>query len=132
MRVHWLMAEALAAAGRHAEGPQEVDHVIDIAEKTGVALFDARLHQVRAELLLHRRPGSIAAVEASLRQALTIAQRQGAMGYELQAATRLARLWGERRKRAEAHDLLAPIYERFSEGFGDPILRDAKSLLDAL
>ncbi len=48
------------------------------------------------------------------------------------AATSLARLWGENKKRAEAHELLAPIYGWFTEGFDTTDLRDAKALLDEL
>jgi len=132
MPARWLMAEALLAAARYAEGLQEVDDAIDMAAKAGVALFDARLHQVRAGLLLHVDPSGTQAAEMSLRHAIAVAQGQGAKGFELQAATDLARLWGEQGKRTEARNLLAPIYEQFTEGFSEPILRDAKALLDAL
>ena len=44
----------------------------------------------------------------------------------------LARLWGENGKRSEAHDLLTPIYDWFTEGFDTPDLKDAKALLDEL
>ena len=132
MPARWLMAEALLAAARYAEGLQEVNDAIDMAAKAGVALFDARLHQVRAGLLLHVDPSGTQAAEMSLRHAIAVAQGQGAKGFELQAATDLARLWGEQGKRTEARNLLAPIYEQFTEGFTEPILRDAKALLDAL
>jgi predicted ATPase len=132
LRAHWLMAEALLAAARYAEGLQEVDDAIDIAARAGVALLDTRLHRVRAGLLLHVDPSGTQAAEVSLRHAIAAAQGQGAKGFELQAATDLARLWGEQRKRTEARNLLAPIYEQFTEGFAEPVLREAKALLDAL
>jgi len=44
----------------------------------------------------------------------------------------LARLWGEQSRRAEAVDLLAPIYGWFTEGFDTPDLKEAKALLDEL
>jgi len=44
----------------------------------------------------------------------------------------LSRLWYGQGKRAEARDLLVPIYNGFTEGFGTPVLRDAKALLDDL
>jgi predicted ATPase len=50
----------------------------------------------------------------------------------LQASTSLARLWRDQGRRAEAHDLLAPIYHWFTEGFDTPVLQAAKSLLVAL
>jgi predicted ATPase len=48
------------------------------------------------------------------------------------AATSLARLWAEQGRRAESHDLLAPIYDWFTEGFDTADLEDAKALLDEL
>jgi predicted ATPase len=55
-----------------------------------------------------------------------------AQSLELRAATSLARLWAEQGKRAEACDLLAPVYGWFTEGFEIADLKDAKALLDAL
>ena len=48
------------------------------------------------------------------------------------AVTSLARLWQSQDKRQEAHDLLAPVYGWFTEGFDTADLQDAKALLDAL
>ena len=53
-------------------------------------------------------------------------------GYELRAATSLARLWGEQGRRGEARDLLAPLYGWFTEGFDTQDLKEAKALLDEL
>ena len=50
----------------------------------------------------------------------------------LRAATSLARLWRDQGKRAEAHDLLAPVYGWFTEGFDTLDLKEAKALLDEL
>jgi predicted ATPase len=44
----------------------------------------------------------------------------------------LARLWGERGRRTEARDLLAPVYRWFTEGFDTADLKEAKALLDQL
>ena len=52
--------------------------------------------------------------------------------WELRAAISLARLWGEEGRRAEARDLLAPVYRWFTEGFGTPDLKEAKALLAEL
>jgi predicted ATPase len=70
--------------------------------------------------------------ETCLRRALTIARAQEAKAWELRAAIDLARLWRAQRKRAEARDLLTPIYDWFSEGFDTPDLKDAKALLKEL
>jgi predicted ATPase len=58
--------------------------------------------------------------------------RQQAKSFELRAATNLARLWGEQGRRAEARNLLAPVYGWFIEGFDTADLKDAKVLLDEL
>jgi class 3 adenylate cyclase len=63
---------------------------------------------------------------------LAIAREQGTRGYELRAATSLARLWGEQGRQSEARDLLAPVYDSFTEGFDTADLKDAKKLLDDL
>jgi predicted ATPase len=52
--------------------------------------------------------------------------------WELRAATSLACLWRDQGKRTEARELLAPIYNWFTEGFDTPVLQDAKALLDEL
>jgi predicted ATPase len=69
---------------------------------------------------------------ACFHQALVVARRQEAKSLELRAATRLARLWQQQGKRAEARELLAPIYGRFTEGFDTADLQEAKSLLEEL
>ena len=44
----------------------------------------------------------------------------------------LSRLWQSQDKRQDAYDLLAPVYEWFTEGFDTADLQEAKSLLDEL
>ena len=79
----------------------------------------------------HRPPyPDPAKAEDSFRTALAIAREQGTRGYELRAATSLARLWSEQGQRREARDLLAPLYGSFTEGFDTADLKDAKALLD--
>ena len=70
--------------------------------------------------------------EGCFRNALEIARKQNAKAIELQAAVELARLWREQGKPSDARDLLAPVYDWFTEGFDTPDLRGAKALLDAL
>ena len=61
-----------------------------------------------------------------------MARRQAAKPLELRAATSLAGLWRDQGKAAEARDLLAPIYNWFTEGFDTPDLKNARALLDEL
>jgi predicted ATPase len=71
-----------------------------------------------------------AAAERALVQALEAARGRQARMSELRAAADLARLWAEAGRRREAHDLLAPVYAWFTEGFATPDLRGARELLE--
>ena len=70
--------------------------------------------------------------EVCFHNALDVARHQQAKSLELRAATSLARLWQQQGKRAEARELLTPIYNWFTEGFDTPDLKDAKALLAEL
>jgi predicted ATPase len=83
-------------------------------------------------LLLQGAPEAAATAEDHFRQALDWARRQGALSWELRAATSLARLLRDRDRIGEARDLLSSVYGRFTEGFGTADLQAAKQLLDKL
>jgi len=70
--------------------------------------------------------------EASLRQALAVARRQGARDWELRAATSLARLWVDHARHIDARRLLAPLYGRLANEIDAPDLGEARGLLDSL
>jgi predicted ATPase len=89
-----------------------------------------KLHRVRGDLFVSMREHG--AAEQEFHRALTVAGGQSAKTWELRAAISLARLWCEQGKRTEARDLLAPVYDWFTEGFDVPDLRNAKALLDEL
>jgi predicted ATPase len=72
------------------------------------------------------------AAEASFHKAIAVARRQSAKLYELRAASSLARLWRDQGNRAEARELLAPVYGWFTEGFDAPVLQEAKAMLEQL
>jgi predicted ATPase len=73
-----------------------------------------------------------AEAEACFEHALTIAREQQAKSWELRAAMSMARLWRDQGKRQRAHDLLAPVYDWFTEGFDTLDLKEAKTLLEQL
>jgi predicted ATPase len=105
----------------------EAQRLTEATEARGVHAERVRL---QGDVLL--ATGDPAAAEASYRQAIAIVQPQSAMLWELRAAMSLAQLWRDQGKRAEARDLLAPVYNWFTEGFGTPVLQEAKVLLDEL
>ena len=90
----------------------------------------AELHRLEGDALCGRN--MLEDSQKAFEDALRVAQSQGAKAFELRAAMSLARLWGERSRRAEAYDLLAPIYGWFTEGFETADLMEAKLLLDQL
>ncbi len=79
-----------------------------------------------------RRTPDTAKAQAHFERALEIARAQQAQSWELRAAMSLARLWRDQGKRTQAHDLLAPVYGWFTEGFDTLDLKEAKALLDEL
>jgi predicted ATPase len=90
------------------------------------------LHRLKGELLLKQPVPDAPQAEACLQQALAIARRQQAKSWELRAALSLSQLWQQQGKRAEAYDLLAPIYGWFTEGFDTADLQEAQALLGEL
>jgi predicted ATPase len=76
--------------------------------------------------------GDQAAAEQQYHRALAVAERQSAKTLRLRATTSLARLWRDQAKYREAHDLLALMYDSFTEGLDTPVLQNAKALLDQL
>jgi predicted ATPase len=127
------MAQALGQAGQIDDGLAVIEEAIGYSERTEERWLISELLRCKGELLLLQdAPEASGVAEDHFRQALDRACRQGALSWELRAATSLARLLRDRDRIGEARDLLAPIYGRFTEGFGTADLREAKRLIDAL
>ena len=105
---------------------------LTLVDTTGERWYEPELYRLKGELLLQQSSDNQAEAETCFHQALDIARNQQAKSFELRAATSLARLWQQQGKRQEAHDLLAPVYNWFTEGFDTADLKDAKALLDEL
>ena len=124
------VAAAYGALGRPVEGLDCLGEAAKIIEKTGERANEFDVALSRGDLLL--ATGDRTTAEESYRQAFAIATQQGIRLSELRGATALARLWRDEGKRTEARNLLAPVYNWFTEGFDTPVLMEAKALLDAL
>jgi len=127
-----LLADALWRLGRPQEALAELDQAKEWAYGTEARYWDAELHRLRGEILATLDGAAPPQAEGYLRTAIDIAQGQNAKSLELRAATGLARLWAEQGERHRAHDLLAPVYGWFTEGFDTDDLKEAKALLDKL
>jgi class 3 adenylate cyclase/predicted ATPase len=124
------LAMACEIAGEFEEASFLLDEALKIVERTGERWFEAELNRNKGQLLL--RQGHTEAGEGLYCKALSIAREQEAKLWELRAAMSLAQLRRDRGRRAEARDLLAPVYGWFTEGFDTPDLKEAKALLDEL
>jgi predicted ATPase len=89
-------------------------------------------YRLQGEFLLRQTTPDPAQAETCFQQSLAIARRQEAKSLELRAAMSLGRLWQQQGKRAEARELLVPIYSWFTEGFDTADLQEATALLDEL
>jgi predicted ATPase len=127
-----LLAEAHGAMGQSETGLAVLAEALTLADTTGERWYESEIYRLKGELLLQQSLDNQAEAEHCFQQAITTAQSQQAKSFELRAATSLARLWQHQGKRQEAHDLLAPVYHWFTEGFDTADLKDAKMLLDAL
>jgi TolB-like protein/class 3 adenylate cyclase/predicted ATPase len=125
-----LLAVACEIAGKIEEGLTLLNDALEIVEKTGARWFAAELNRHKGRLLLQQ--GNSEPAEELYRKALSIAREQEAKLWELRAAGSLARLHRDQGRRAEAREILAPIYGWFTEGFDTPDLKEAEVLLAAL
>jgi predicted ATPase len=131
--VAFLISAASDRAGQIAEGLAAIEDAIVRCELTEERWLNAELLRVKGERFLWpSEPKAAAAAEDHFRQALDWARRQGALSWELRAATSLARLWRDQGRSADATAVLQPVYDRFTEGFATADLKAAKALLDAL
>jgi predicted ATPase len=125
-----LMVEAYRRQDRFEEGLRALTEAFTTAEKSGLRYWDAELYRLKGELSLAR--SNQAEAEDCCRRAIAIAQQQSAKSLELRAAMSLTKLWSAQGRLGEAQDLLAPVYDWFTEGFDTADLRDAKALLDEI
>jgi predicted ATPase len=123
------LAEALTQAGRITEGFAMVEAAIKQSE---AGWLTPELLRLKGDLFLLQGTPTIEKPEELFRRALDEARGQGALSWELRAATSLARLLHTQGRPADAIACLQPIYDRFTEGFGTADLIAAKQLLDEL
>ena len=100
---------------------------VSVLEANGQGDLLPEAYRLQGALLLRQAAPDATQAEACFQQALTIARQQQARSWELRAATSLSRLWQQQGKCQEAHDLLAPVYGWFTEGFDTADLQEAQA-----
>ena len=126
------LVRAYAELGQFDDAWSCIDEAMTLAETTKERWCEADIHTIAGEIALMSPGPDSAKAETYFERALAVARAQQAKSWELRAATSMARLWRHQGKRAAAHDLLAPVYGWFTEGFDTLGLKEAKGLLDAL
>ena len=127
-----LLAGVYGTIGEPETGLGLLTKALTLADTLGQRWYKSELHRLKGELLLARSTENRAEAEACFHRALEVARQQSARAFELRAATSLARLWAEQGRRSEARNLLASVYDWFTEGFETRDLKEAKALLDEL
>jgi len=147
-----LLAEAYGEVGQEEEGGRMLAEALFRVDKTGERYYEAELYRLKGTLTLQQAnqkakgksqkskftdprpltPDPHVEAEAYFLKAIEIARRQQAKSLELRATVSLARLWQSQGKQREAHQMLAEVYNWFTEGFDTKDLQEAKALLKEL
>jgi predicted ATPase len=145
------LAEAYEKTGPVENGLTALAEALACVDKTGERMYEAELYRLKGTLTLQQQfrvrssefgvtnpqpltsnPHAEAEAEACFHKAIEVARKQQAKSFELRATTSLARLWQQRGKTAAARQVLAEIYNWFTEGFDTVDLQEAKALLAEL
>jgi predicted ATPase len=128
-----ILAQGIAGLGQIGEALATVDQALARADRGAERWYIAELLRIKGELLVQEATAqSVSAGEDCFKEALDAAQEQGALFWELRAAISLARLRVRQDRQDDARQVLAPVYDRFTEGFETADLRCARAILEKL
>jgi predicted ATPase len=126
------LARAHAQLSQFDDAWQCIDEATTAVEVTKEKWWEAEIHRTAGVVALMTPEPDAAKAQAYFERALAVAREQQARSWELRAAMSMARFWRDQGKRRQAHDLLAPVYSWFTEGFDTLDLKEAKALLEQL
>jgi class 3 adenylate cyclase/predicted ATPase len=126
------LAWAYADLGQFEDAWRCIGEAMTAVETTKERWWQAEVNRVAGEIALKSPERDVAKAQAYFERALAVARAQQAKSWELRAAMSMARLWRDQKKRQQAHDLLAPVYGWFTEGFDTLDLKEANALLGEL
>jgi predicted ATPase len=127
-----LISVVLGRMPRFDEALRAIDDSFVLIERSGQRHYQAEVNRLKGESLVGRDRANLTEAERFFRASIGIARMQNARSWELRAATSLARLLRDTKRRAEARTILAKTYNWFTEGSDTADLRDAKSMLQRL
>ncbi|WP_027578748.1 adenylate/guanylate cyclase domain-containing protein [Bradyrhizobium sp. Ai1a-2] len=128
----FMLAIAHADAGQFDDAWRCIDKAMTAMKATKERWCEAEAHRVAGEIALKSPQRDVAKAQAHFERSLTVARAQHAKSWELRAAMSLAGLLAEQGNRQAARDVLAPVYDWFTEGFDTRDLRNASALLGEL
>jgi class 3 adenylate cyclase/tetratricopeptide (TPR) repeat protein len=128
----WYLAMAYAELGRPDDAQRYIDDAIDKVERSSEKWCEAEVHRIAGAIALKSPSPNPEKAESHFSRALAVARAQQAKSWELRASMSLARLWRDQGKVQQAHELVAPVYGWFTEGFDTRDLKEAKALLGEL
>ena len=126
------LAMAHAELGQFDDALRCIAEAMTATEATKETWSEAEIHRTAGEIALISPKPDAEKAQAYFERALSVARAQQAKSWELRAAMSMARLWRDQCKRQQAHDVLAPVYNWFTEGFDTKDLKDAKALIEGL
>jgi len=126
------LAEGLRKTGQFDEALVIINGAVAQAASCGATFDMAELLRIKGQILAAMPRPDWASAADCLMQSLAVAREQSALAWELRSATALARLLSENGQRDQARDTLAPVYDRFTEGFETADLRIARQLIHDL
>jgi class 3 adenylate cyclase/predicted ATPase len=126
------LARAHTELGKFEDAWSFISEAIKAVETSKERWCEAEVYRMAGEITLMAPEPDIAKAEPYFERALAIARSQQAKSWELRAAISMAQLWRHQSKRDEARDLLAPVYNWFTEGLDTRDLKEAKALLGTL
>jgi class 3 adenylate cyclase/tetratricopeptide (TPR) repeat protein len=127
-----VLAQAMVRAGRFEDAIAVLDRIEKVQTDMQFMMFASDAQRLRGEAFRQLFPADQGKAEACFQQAIAVAREQQCRTFELRAAVSLAQLRRDQNRRAEARELLAGVYNAFTEGFGRPDLQTAKALLAEL
>jgi class 3 adenylate cyclase/predicted ATPase len=126
------LTRAYAKLGQFDDAWRSISEAMAAVETTQELWCEADIDRIAGEIALISPKLNGAKAEAYFERALAVARKQQARSWELRAAMSMARLWRDQGKQDQARDLLAPVYDSFTEGFDTRDLKEAKDLLGVL
>lgn len=126
------LARAHAELGQFEDAWRYIGEAMTTLEATKERWCEAEINRVAGELALIGPAPDVAKAESYYERANAVARSQQAKSWELRADMSRARLWRDKGDRGKAREVLAPIYDWFTEGFKTLDLKEAKGLLNTL